>query len=111
MLKIIEVLFSISGLLFILSVLIHKTYISKQKDTMKASNFIAAMAVFLAFYILLGIIGAFLIPSYINKIIMLIFALSPFIIGKFATYEHEKTYSLIQVFCVLISVAFVLIKG
>lgn len=110
MLRIVSLLFSLFGLLFILSIIIHKLYISKQKDMMKASNFIASMAIFLGTYILSGLILVFLINGTISKFITLMFVLSPFIIGKFATYKFEKLYSLIQVFCVLISVVFIIIK-
>lgn len=107
MFKILIGLFSISGLLFILSIILHKLYISKQKDMMKASNFIASMAIFIGLYILSGILLCLFVQPIIYKLIMLLFALSPFIIGKLATYEKEKIYSLIQIFCVLISILFV----
>lgn len=99
-------IFMISGFLFVLSVIIHKLYISKQKNIMIASHFIASMAIFMSLYILSGIILALIIPNIVNKLIILVFALSPFIIGKFATYNKEKIYSFIQIVCVLISIVF-----
>ena len=94
-----KTLFILSGLLFVLSIIIHKLFVSKIKDAMKISNFIALMAIFMALYIIFGIVLAFRYnPIYI------IFALSPFIIGKLATYQKEKIYSIIQIICVLISI-------
>ncbi len=104
-----KLIFIISGLLFVLSIIVHKLYVSKQKDMMKASHFIAAMAIFMGIYILSGIILSFLIPNFLYRLLIIVFALSPFIIGKLATYEKEKIYSFIQVFCVLISLVFILI--
>lgn len=109
MFKILSLIFSISGLLFILSIIIHKLYISKQKDIMKASHYVAGMAIFMGIYIFSGIVLAILLHSIIPSIIILLFALSPFIIGKLATYNSEKIYSIIQIICVLISTVYVLI--
>ncbi len=104
-----KLLFSISGLLFILSIIIHKLYISKQKDIMKASHFVAGMAIFMGIYILSGIVLSFSVKGIINKLIILLFALSPFIIGRFATYKYVKIYSLIQIICILISIFYIFI--
>ena len=111
MLKIINSIFVVSGALFVLSILIHKLYISKQKDMMKASHFVAGMAIFMGIYILSGLVLTFIIPNIIYKIVVFVFAMSPFLIGKFANYKFEKIYSLIQVFCVLMSIAFILIRS
>ena len=85
MLKILAILFLLSGAVVALAVIIHKLYVSKQKDMMKASHFIASMTIFMGFYILSGIILSVLMPNILYKISVFIFALSPFIIGKFAT--------------------------
>ena len=103
-----KAVFMVSGVLFTLSVLIYKLYISKQKDIMKASHYVASMAIFMALYILSGIALAFIVPNITHKALVLLFALSPFIIGKIATYNTEKIYSAIQIICVLISVVFTL---
>ncbi|MBR2069767.1 MAG: hypothetical protein IJ877_08415 [Candidatus Gastranaerophilales bacterium] len=110
MLKFLALAFSLSGLLFVLSIFIHKIYISKQKDIMKASHFIASMTIFMGLYILSGFILTFFVKGIFSKILIFLFAMSPFIVGKFATYKYEKIYSLIQVFCVLISIGFIFYK-
>jgi hypothetical protein len=100
----------IFGFLFALSIILFKLFVSHQKDMMIKSHFIAGMAMSMGIYILSGIILAFFVPDIAKKLIILLFALSPFIIGKLATYKLEKIYSFIQVFCVLISVVFVFFK-
>jgi len=103
MFKFISALFLISGLLFMLSIIIYNLFVSKSNATMKASHFLASMAIFIGVYVLSGLILSFYKPY------VLLFALSPFIIGKIATYDKEKIYSLIQIFCVLISLVLILI--
>ena len=94
----------ISGLLFIVLLLGHKFYIKNQKDNIKISNYVAAMGFSLAFYVVLGLILSIFSRFHI---IMLLFALSPFIIGKFATYKTKNIFAYIQVICMLISLIFV----
>ena len=106
-----KMIFMISGFLFAMSIIIHKLYVSKLKDMMKASHFLASMAGFMGIYILSGIILAIFVPHLLNKIFVFLFAISPFIIGKFATYEKEKFFSVVQIVCVLISIVFVFIRG
>ena len=109
MLKILSAVFGLSGLLFVLAIIIHKLYISKQKDMMKASHFVAGMTLFMGIYIFSGIILALLFHKIIPSLLILLFALSPFIIGRFATYNTEKIYSIIQIICVLISITIIFI--
>jgi len=101
-------LFLTMGISFIICVIAHKLYFSKLKDRIKAGNFVSIMTFFLAFYIIFGLIEIFFIKGITNKILMLLFALSPFIIGKLATYKYEKIYTILQVLCILISVSFIL---
>lgn len=103
-LRIFEILFIISGILFV-SLLILKNFISsKIKDNLKISSFISFIAGILLLYIILAIILVFLENKIIYKIIMAIFALSPFIIGKLATFEKIKIYSFIQIIIAVISI-------
>ena len=94
-----KILIAVFGLLFVFSIIIHKLFVSKIKDNMKISHFLALIAILMALYIVFGIIY-----SIKTNILFLLFALSPFIIGRFATYEKEKLYSFIQILCILLSV-------
>ena len=60
-------------------------------------------------YIISALILAIFIPGIINKAAIVFFGLSPFIIGRLATYEKEKIYSLIQIIFVIISVIYTFI--
>ena len=103
LIKILPYLIILTSILYTISVILHKLYISKQKDNLKASSFVAFIAGMLFLYIILCIALAIFSPVITKKIILLLFAISPFIIGKLATYEKEKLYSIIQIVIMLIS--------
>ena len=94
-----KMLVAVFGLLFVFSIIIHKLFVSKIKDNMKISHFLALMAILMGLYIIFGIIY-----SLKTNLLFLFFALSPFIIGRLATYEKEKIYSFLQILCVLLSI-------
>jgi len=94
----------ISGLLFVVLLLGHGFYTKKQKDNIKISNYVAVMGFSLAFYVVFGLILSVFSKSHL---IMLLFALSPFIIGRFATYKTKNLFASVQIICILISVLFV----
>lgn len=75
---------------------------------MKKSDYVAGIALLFALYVLSALITAILIPNIYCKIVMILFALSPFIIGKMATYEKEKIYTVFQILSILASGIFVL---
>ena len=78
------------------------------KNNSKLSPVMALLGGLLVFYILVGVVLICIFSSLLNKAIMLIFVLSPFIIGKFVTYEKLKIYSIIQLLCVILSLVFVI---
>ncbi len=98
LLNILKASFITFAILFIISVLIFKLCTKLKYNKIKTSAFVPMIAIFLGAYIILAIIFAFFKPY------MLIFALLPFVIGKFATYKTEGLYSLIQIFCIIISI-------
>ena len=103
-LKILEILFIIAGIL--LGVLLSlRTFISsKLKDNLKISSFISFIGGILLFYIILAVLLAIFESNGIYRAMMAFFAVSPFLIGKLATYEKIKIYSIIQIVLVIISV-------
>lgn len=108
LLRILEYTFIVIGILFCLALIFNKTYICKIKDNIKKSNYVAGIAGLLVLYIILAFITGILIPGVYNKIIMILFAISPFIIGKFATYDKEIVFTSIQFLCALISVIYII---
>ena len=79
------------------------------KDSKKNSPFMALLAGLFITYILSGLFLCALIPTLKYKLIMLIFTLSPFIIGKLVTYKKLKFYSIFQIFCVILSMVFIIL--
>ena len=78
------------------------------KNSNKLSPVMALLGGLFVFYILIGIMLIFIMPSLLNKIIILLFIISPFIIGKLVTYEKLKFYSIIQILCVILSLVFII---
>ena len=79
------------------------------KDSKKSSPFMACLGGIFFAYVILGLMLCVLIPAFKYKIIMLVFTLSPFIIGKLVTYKKLKFYSIVQLLCVIFSVVFILL--
>lgn len=107
LLKYFEYIFITLGSFLCLGLIVHKVYFCKIKDNIKKSNFVVIIAGLLTFYIISAMVLALYIPNYYNKIIMFLFAIAPFIIGKYATFEKEPFYTFLQLICVLSSVIFV----
>ena len=84
---------------------IYKLVICKLKRTSKVSLYISIITGFLFFYIISAIVLSIFTPS----VTVLLFGISPFIIGKFATYEKENFYSWAQIFLILFSIFYVLL--
>lgn len=111
LLKIAECVFIVICFLFVFSLILNKIYIVNLKDNLKKSDYVASIALLLAIYVLSAIMVCIFIPNVHKKTVMMLFALSPFIIGKLATYEKEKFYTAIQIICIITSFIFVIILG
>ena len=94
---------ALSAILFAALIILHKQFTKRVKDNIQVSNFVATIAFSLVIYIVCAIFAALFIPSIKYKILMIIFALSPFIIGKFATYEKIRLYSFAQITIMIVS--------
>ena len=110
LLEIIKILFIISAIMFSFLIVIHKQYTLKVKDNVKISNFVAIIAFSLVAYIVGAFLIAILSGSIKYKILMILFAISPFVIGKFSTYRRIKIFSLIQIIVMLIGATVVYLK-
>ena len=99
LIKIFNYLFIFCAISFVVEVVLLKTYFIKIKDNVKSSEFVALITFSLAFYIIFALI----ITLLQKNLLMLCFALLPFVIGKLATYEKEKLYTSMQLFFVIIS--------
>ena len=106
MLKLIFILISI---VLALMLSIYKLFLAKQKRTPAISSFVSAIAGVMLTYILCAFVFSIYISGMLNKLIIILLGISPFIIGKFATYEKENIYSYIQIFIVSFGIFYVLI--
>ena len=104
-----KILFMVIGFVLFLMLSFYKLYICKRPRTEKVSVFVSIMGGLFVIYIISALILAIFIPGIINKLVIVFFGLSPFIIGRLATYEKEKIYSLIQIIFVIISVIYTFI--
>jgi hypothetical protein len=103
-----KILFLIFSILLVLFMFVYKKFVCKLKRTSKTSVFVSFLAGILLFYILTTILYAITTKGILNKVILMLLAFSPFIIGKFATYEKEKLYSYLQILIVTFGIFYVL---
>ena len=110
LIEIIKLIFIASAILFSILIIMHKKITLKLKDNVKTSNFVAIIAFSLFAYIISALLIMFFISGLKYKILMLFFALCPFIIGKIATYQKIKLYSMFQLAIMIISAVIICIK-
>lgn len=97
------------GIALILALLlsVYKLYSFVKKNNSKNHPvYVSTMTGLLLLYVICGLLLIFYVPKF-DKLILLLFALSPFIIGKLATYETENKYALFQIICLVLSAVFV----
>ena len=103
LLKSLLLILIICAMVFVLMLMCHKNFVKYIKDNIKISIYVTIMGFSLVFYVISALCTAFLIEGLLAKAVMLIFAISPFVIGRFATYEKKKIYSAAQIFFMLLS--------
>jgi len=105
-----KLLFLTSTILFAVLIFFHKNFVEKIKDNVKKSNFVAFIAFSLVAYIVCAMLLAIISGGIKYKILMMFFAIFPFIIGRMATYQKIKLYTMSQILIMLISAIFVCLK-
>src|SRR5574344_1591223 len=108
LLIILKYFFIFAGSLLTIMLLLGKLYIFKLKDNILVSNYAATIAGLMGVYAVSALLLTLVVPNIAYKVLMLLFAGSPFIIGRFATYEKEILYSFIQIITAFVSVIYVL---
>lgn len=106
-LELIKTFFVLSGIIF--TILFAIRVLGKFKDAGKLSAFVSVIAISLILYIIFAIILAIFVQDYSHKVILILLAISPFLIGKLVNYEKLKFYSTIQIICAILGVVFVLL--
>ncbi len=88
------------GILFSISLVLYRFFMKKIKNYTTKTRMVALICLMLFLYVLSGILIFIIHP---DKFLFLLFALSPFIIGKTAVYKYEKYYTFIQILIIVIS--------
>ena len=108
-LKIFEILFLLTAIILTILLIIREFGITKKLSPMRASDFVSSIAGFLFAYIIFAILLSIFISGWVNKCVMIFFAISPFIIGKMVTYQKVKIFSTIQIICVILSIVYLIL--
>ena len=103
-----NLVFIIIGSLLTFLFCLYKLYIAKLAYSPKISTYVSFLTGVLLLYTFLAIIMGFFQKDIFHKIILILFGLSPFIIGKFATYKTEKYYSLLQILLIIGSIIYII---
>ena len=101
---IIKSLFIFFGLLLASLLIFREKIISKIKDNLKVSAFVSSIAGCILAYVVIAVLFLFAPIAFWTKILMLFFAATPFIIGKFAIYEKVKFFTILQILLAIISI-------
>lgn len=106
-LRLLEYCFILSGAIFVILLGVYKFWVSKLEYSPKISTYVSCMAGALLAYSVCATGLMFCIDGIFNKLLVGIFGIIPFLIGKYATFETEKYYSLLQMFVMIYSIIFV----
>ena len=101
-------LFIFVSLVFTILLILREFGITRKLSPMKASDYVSGIAIFLILYV----ISTFLLVVYHQnlqfRITMALFGIIPFAIGKAVNFKRVKTYSIIQILCVILSMVYAL---
>ena len=100
-----KMLFVLIGIIFALLLTVRTFCNFKNNKILPV--FVSFIAAALVLYVVSALLSVFLLPNISDKIIMLLFAASPFIIGKLVTYPKLKFYSIVQILSIIISIAYI----
>ena len=84
------------SIILTLCIIYGKLFIFKKKEATFVSDFCAILAIFLTLYVILSFTCAVMMSTIFAKIVMILFGLSPFLLGINATYHTEKYYIIVQ---------------
>lgn len=93
---------------FAILLILRECGITKKLSPMRASDYVSVIAIFMVLYVISAILLVIFHYYFGVKITMLLFAIIPFAIGKAANYKEIKTYSIIQILCVILSIVYAL---
>ena len=100
--------FVLIAVLLTLMTVYGKCFVFRKKHPAFVSDYCAVLAVFLGLYVILSFVLVWVFPHTSAKLVMLAFALAPFLIGMLATFHTEKYYTALQVGLFVLSIFFVI---
>lgn len=104
-----KILLAIIGLWFVFDMSVYLILKNKIKDNIKLSDMMGRLALEFGIYILCAIIfaiWAFLNLEIKQGLIMSLFAMSPFIIGRLAAYNTKHIFTGIQFLVIILSTVY-----
>ena len=96
-------LFVYTGIILFFLLLSGKLYFYNHKNRFIKEKSVATGAIVMTIYVFLAIINIFT-ANISTKPIMLLCAVSPFVIGHFATYEKLTFYTILQLLVILMGI-------
>ena len=102
-----KIMFIIISLLAASTIVIGKLFIFGRQKPVIVGNYAASVGAILGLYSILAI-AMMTQGGYLDKLVMLIFALSPYLIGKIVTYRSIKLFTLMQIILLMLSALFVI---
>lgn len=108
-LKIFAITFVILSFVLVVQLLTLFFGLTKKMEPLKASAYVSSVAMMVFIYVINAVLLAIFLPSLQSKLIMLLFAFSPFIIGKISNYPNLKYFNTLQILCVIMGGAYILL--
>lgn len=96
----------ICGILTLMLILLDRN-ITKHMKPMKASDFVSSITAMFAVYAFAALVLALILPG-IAKLIMLLFAIFPFVAGRLANYKTKRYFTLAHILVIISCIIYVL---
>ncbi|MCM1265700.1 MAG: hypothetical protein NC200_05830 [Candidatus Gastranaerophilales bacterium] len=106
--SILKYVYAVNALVLSVMIIYGKLFVFKKKEATFVSDFCAVITFFLCTYVILSLLYVGILPNLLGKVLMLIFACTPFVYGLLANYYSEKYFTAIQIFTFALSVAYLL---
>lgn len=97
-----KIIFVISALLAVSSIVLGKLFVFGRQKPVFVGNYAASVGALLGFYSIMAI-AMITQGGYIDKLVMFIFALSPYLIGRITTYRNINFFTMVQILTLILS--------
>lgn len=97
-----KTIFIVSAILAAVSIVIGKIFVFGRQKPVFTGNYAAAVAAVIGVYSILAF-AMLTQGGYFDKLAMLLFALSPYLIGRITTYRNINFFTMVQVIVLILS--------